>query len=212
MRNINQRNSFVAKLSHHAKELLYLRNGQRGGGLIQNNNLRIIRYCLGNLAHLSLGNRHGPHRSGKADGKSESAEKICCLYLHSCLINNTCRIHRISSEEQVVNYASLQALIQFLMNHCNSVFQCILRTGEVYFLPVQNNGSFILLISTEEALHHRRFSCAVLAHQAHDGSALHIHVDVIQNLVAAEGLTHSVNRQDDVIFFFFCHCLLPLFH
>ena len=74
------------------------------------------------------------------------------------------------------------------MNHGNSVLQRVLRSGERDLMAVEDNLALVLLIGSEEALHHRGLSGTVLSHETHDGAPPQIEVDVIQHAVSAEGL------------------------
>ena len=77
------------------------------------------------------------------------------LFFHPAFIYYTDRIHRIPSKKQIVNYISLQTLIQFLVNHSDTVFQRLPRSGKTYLFPIQEDISFVFFIGTERTLHHR---------------------------------------------------------
>ena len=108
-------------------------------------------------------------------------------------VDHAHRVHRVAAQEQVVDHAALQALVQFLMDHGNAVFQSVLRAGEVDLLAVEVDLALILLVGAEQALHHRGFTGAVFAHQAHDGAALHVQIDVVKHPVSAKRLAHAAN-------------------
>ena len=55
-------------------------------------------------------------------------------------------------------------------------------------MAVEDNLALVLLIGSEEALHHRGLSGTVLSHETHDGAPPQIEVDVIQHAFSAEGL------------------------
>ena len=194
MRNINQSNSLLFQHSHHFKKFFYFLHRQWRGRLIQNDHLGIIRDCFCNLAHLPLRNRHITHRLRQVDCHSQFSEKFRRLFFHPAFIYYTDRIHRIPSKKQIVNYISLQTLIQFLVNHSDTVFQRLPRSGKTYLFPIQEDISFVFLIGTEKTLHHRWFSSAVFPHKPHNCSRFHIQIDASENSVSSKGLTHIPYR------------------
>ena len=193
MGNVDQRNALRFQHPHHLKELIDFLHGQGGSRFIQNNDLRIVgdRFC--DLAHLPLRNRHIAHRLGQVDGHAQFTEQFGRLALHLPFVDNAHGIDRVAAQEQVVDHAALQALVQFLMDHGNAVFQSVLRAGEVDLLAVEVDLALILLVGAEQALHHRGFTGAVFAHQAHDGAALHVQIDVVKHPVSAKRLAHAAN-------------------
>ena len=201
--DVDQGNALIPEHPHHLKELVHLFHRQGGGGLVQHDDLGVVGDGLGNLTHLPLGHRHVAHGLGQVYGHTQLAEQLGGLFLHDTLVHDT-SLGGVSAQEQVVHDVALQALVQFLVHHGNSVFQGILGAGEVDLLAVKVNSALVFLVCTEQALHHGGFTSAVLAHQAHDGAAFQVQIDVIQHPVTAEGLAHTANRQDNIVLCF-CH-------
>ena len=200
MGDIDQGDALLLQHPHHFKELVHLLDCQRGGGLVQDNHLRIVGDCLGDLAHLPLGNGHVPHRLGQVHGHTELSEQLGGLLFHATFIHDPHGIGGVTSKEQVVDDVPLQALVQLLVDHGDPVFQGVFRTGKADFLSVQIDLSLVLLIGAEQALHHGRLTGAVFAHQSHDRSTLYVQVDMVKHPVSAERLAHTANRQDDIVF------------
>ena len=191
VRDVNERNALVAQHPHHLKELVYLLNSQRGGGLVQDYDLRVVGDGLGYLAHLTLGNGHVPHGLAEVHRHAQLAEELRSLFLHPALVHDARAVRRVAAEEQVVRHAPLQALVQLLVHHGDTVFQRVLRPGEADLLAVQKDLPLVLLVGAEKTLHHRRLSGAVLAHKPHDSTALHVQIDMVKHPVPAEGLAHT---------------------
>ena len=202
--NVDQRNALRLEHPHHFKQFVNFLHGQRGSGLVQNDHLGVVADRLGDLAHLPLRHRHIAHGLGQVDGHAQLAEQVGGLALHLPLVHDTHRVDRVSAQEQIVDDAALQALVQFLVDHCNAVFQCVLGTGETDLLAVEVDLALILLVGAEQALHHRRLTGAVFAHKSHDSTALYVQVDMVKHPVASERLAHTANGQDGITFRF-CH-------
>ena len=112
---------------------------------------------------------------------------------HPAFVDHAHGIGGVPAQEQIVDHVAFQALVEFLVHHGNSVFQSILRAGEADLFAVQKDFAFVLLIGTEQALHHRGLAGAVFAHQPHDRSALDIQIDVIEHSVTAKGFAHAAD-------------------
>ena len=154
MRDVDQGNALRLEIAHHFKEFLHLSDGEGRGGLIQYDQLRVIGNRLGDLHHLTRRNRHGLHGCGQIDGHIQFSKKLCRLIFHAGFVDNSERGFRVAPQKQVVQHIAFQALVQFLMDHGDSVFQRVLRAGKVDLFSIQTDGSFILLIGAEEAFHH----------------------------------------------------------
>ena len=194
MWNVDQSNSLRLQLTHHLKEFFNLRCSQGWCRFIQYNDFGMIgnRFC--DLAHLSLRYRHFFHWLGQIHCNSQFSEQVWCFFFHSSFVDHPNGILWVSSKEHVIYNTSFKTLVQLLVYHRHSVFQCILRAGEIHFFSVQYDGSFIFLIGSKEAFHHCRFSGTVFTHQSHNGSRFDIHADMFQNLISTERFAHAVNR------------------
>ena len=199
MRDVDEGDALLAKLAHHLEELLHLLRHKRRSGLIKNDDLGVVRDSFGDLDHLALGHRHGAHGLGEVNGHAQAAEQVVGLLAHTRLVDDAHLVDGITTEEQVVHDVALQALVELLVHHRDTVFQRVLRSGEADLATVERDGALVFLIGAEQALHHGRLAGAVLAHQAHDATAAQIEVDVIQNAVAPERLAHPLDGEDDIL-------------
>ena len=197
--NVNQRDALLLEHAHHREELLDLLRHERGGGLVQNDDLGVVGDGLRDLAHLALRDRHVAHRRVEVDREAELAEEVGGLLAHAALIDDAESVRRVATEEQVVLDVAVEALVELLVHHRDAVLKGILGSGEGDLLAVEPDGPLILLIGAEQAVHHRRLACAVLTHETHDGAAPDVEVDVVQDSVASERLAHALDRQDDVV-------------
>ena len=180
MWDVYQRNALFFQHAHHLKEFIHFLHRQRRSWLIQNDDLGIVRDGFGNFTHLPLGNRHIAHGLGQIDSHAQLAEQIGCFLLHLPFVNHAHRVDRVPPQEQVINHTALQALVQFLMHHCNSVFQRGFRAGKTDLLAIEENLALILLISTEQTFHQCRFSRSVFPYKSVNFTFLEIHWNILQ--------------------------------
>ena len=193
MGDVDQRNALFFQHAHHFKQFVHFLHSQRGGGFVQNNDLGVVGDCLGDLAHLPLGNRHIAHGLGQVDRHAQFAEQVGCRLFHQAFVHHAHGIDRISTQEQVVDHAAFQALVQFLVHHGDAVFQGVFGAGEVDLLAVEEDFSFVFLVGAKKTFHHRGLTGAVFAHKTHDGAALYVQIDMIKYSVAAKRLAHTAN-------------------
>ena len=119
---VDQRDALGLEHAHHLKQFVDLLHGQRGGGLVQHDDLGVVADRLGDLTHLPLRNRHVAHRLGQVDRHAQLAEQIGRLALHLAFVDHAHRVHRVAAQEQVVDHAAFQALVEFLVDHGDTVF------------------------------------------------------------------------------------------
>ena len=211
VRDVDERDALALELAHHLEELVDLLRHERGGGLVEHDDLGVVRDGLGDLAHLALRDAHVLHRLREVHRHAEAAEQVSGLLAHAALVDHTQAVGGIAAEEQVVDHAPVEALVELLVHHGHAVLQRVLGPEEVHLLAFEENRPLVLLVGAEQALHHGGLARAVLAHEAHDGALPHVEVNVVEDAVAAERLAHAPYRQDDVVLGV-CHALtLPTF-
>ena len=193
MRNVDDAKTAIAEHVDDAEQMLHLFLRQRRRRLIKYNNFRVIGNRLRNFHHLTLRNRHCAHDPVRIDVNAELFEDFNGIVVHFLFVDHETGCFRVPAQPEVVHDRALERLIELLVHHGDTVFQRVLRPGEADLLAVQKDFSLILLISPEQALHHRGLAGTVLAHQSHDRAALHIQIDVIQHPVPAEGLAHAAD-------------------
>ena len=110
---------------HHFKKFIYLLHGQGGGGLIQNNYLRIVGNCLGD-SHTSAAWETDIFRIrlGQVDGSCQACGTARPPFSFMLPSSTPCPMDGwwVASQEQIVDDIPLQALVKLLVNHGDSIF------------------------------------------------------------------------------------------
>ena len=88
-----------------------------------------------------------------------------------------------------------------------AVIEGVARAGEIDLLAVHPDGARVLFIDTEQALHERRFTGAVLAHEGVDGAGTQLELGMVQRLDARE-LLFDIKHFEQVVFFQVYHQFL----
>ena len=119
-------NDAAAPLLQHiddAEQVLDLRLRQRGGRLIEHDDLRVIADRLGDLHHLPLGNGQGGHDGLGVHMDIQLLKDLPGALAHDRLADHETRHLGIAAQPQVIHDAAGQGLVQFLMDHGHAVFQ-----------------------------------------------------------------------------------------
>ena len=116
-------------------------------------------------------------------------------------------LQREAAEPHVFHDAAVEHLIELLMHHGDAVVKGVARVDEVDLLAVHPDGARVLFIDTEQALHERRFTGAVLAHEGVDGAGTQLELGMVQRLDARE-LLFDIKHFEQVVFFQVYHQFL----
>ena len=181
----------AAALAQHiddAEQVLHLGLRQRGGRLVEHDDLGVVADGLGDLHHLPLGNGQRGHDGLGIHVNVQLLKDLPRALTHGGLADHDAARLGVAAQPQVVHHAAGQCLIQLLMDHGDAVFQRLLRIFEINFLAVQNDGAAVFGIDAKQALHQRGFSRAVLAHQRMDGTGPDGKGNAVQRLDTREFL------------------------
>ena len=85
----------------------------------------------------------------------------------------------LSTAEQILR-SCREKKLQILMHHGNTHFQCFQRILDIDLLAFVNNFTFVHRIDAEHALHERRLTSAVFAHERMDFTGTQAQLGVIQ--------------------------------
>ena len=105
------------------EQMLHLRLRQRGGGLVEHDDLGVVADRLGDLHHLPLGDRQRGHDGFGIDADVQLVEDLPCTSSHDALADHDARHLRVAAQPQVVHHAAGESLVQLLMHHCHAAFQ-----------------------------------------------------------------------------------------
>ena len=210
MRNINDAHAPVAEHVDNSEQMLDLVLRKRGGRLVKYDDLRTIGDRLRDLDHLTLRNGHRAHDPVRIDIDAQLVEYFHGLPVHFGLVDHQSEMLRVTPQPDIIHNRALQSLIQLLMDHGHAIVQRLSAVFEVDFFAFQEDGSTVLVINAEQALHQRGFACAVFSHQSMDGSPFQRQRNMIERLDAREGLRDIRHLQQDIlIHIHFMSSLLP---
>ena len=192
----------AAPASKHIDDLEQMLNlvlRQRGGGLVKDNNFRVIRNCFCNFYHLALGNGHGAHDGLGIDLNAQLVKHRHGGVVHFLLTGEGQALchHGEAAQPHVVHNIALEGLVQLLVHHGNAIFQGFLGVLEIDFLTVEEDLACVLLIDAEQAFHQCRLTRAVFTHQGVNRTGPDREIDTIQRLDTGELFYNSFHAQQD---------------
>ena len=186
--------------------MLDLLAGQRRRRLVEHEDLCVIGDCLRDLKHLALGNGHGADDRLRVDLNFQIVQNSLGVVVHFLVVDQS-GLQREPAQPHIFHDAAVEHLIELLMHHGYAVIEGVARAGEIDLLAVHPDGARVLFIDTEQALHERRFTGAVLAHEGVDGAGTQLELGMVQRLDARE-LLFDIEHFEQVVFFQVYHQFL----
>ena len=196
--NINDAAAAVPQHIDDAEQVLHFLLSKRGGGLVEHDDVGMVRDSFGNLHHLALGHGHRAHNGAR-------------VHMDAQIIKNRRRIsehlffgregpHRgIAAEPDIVHNIALECLVQLLMHHGDAVFQRLFRGFEADFLPIQQDLPAVLAVNAEQALHQGGLARPVFPHQRMHRAALYRQRNIVERLDAGEGLADIFHFEQNAV-------------
>ena len=201
MADVDDADAAVPEHIDDAEQVFHFLLGQRGGRFIKDDDLGIVGNRLGNLHHLTLGNRKGAHDAVGVHVDLQFLEDLHGVLIHLVLIHHDAALEGVTAQPEVVHNTALEGLVQLLMHHGHAIFQCFLAVFKVDLTAFQLDGALVLGVDSEQAFHQGGFACAVFAHQRMDRSPADRERDMVQRLHARERFTDVCHLQQN----FFTH-------
>ena len=187
-----------AQVPDDAEEILDLARGERGGGLIHDEDARVHGKRLGDLHHLLLGDGQIAHHRAGGDVDLEPAQHFGGLCLHLALAEHHAA-HLLTAQEHVFCHGEVAAHVELLVDDGHA---CGLRLlgGEVAIrLALDFHVAAVAGVDAAQDLHQRGFARAVLAQKRHDLAASQLEIHMVQRLHAGKRLADIVHGYDDVV-------------
>ena len=198
VRDVNDAQLLVAQIADDLEQLLDLRLGQCGRGLVEDDDLGLVGDGLGDLAHLLLADGQVAHLLGGIDLDAQLLEELLGLLVHLRVVNDA-TLHEFAADEDVLRNGQVVHHVQLLVNDDDARLLSLLGTMEFDFLAFIGDGSRILGVDAREHLHQRGLAGAVLAHQRMHFALANLQIDVIQRVHAREGFVNPFHRQNDFV-------------
>ena len=189
MRDIDDRTPFRLEPADDLKQMLRLRNGQRGRGFVHDDHARVVGNGLRDLDCLELRHRKVLRQRLWLNIKLKVADELFGLLIHLCFVHKDALCLK-PADPNIIDDVAIRHGNQLLMDHRDSLLERIVCVPDCNGLAIELDGAAVRLIDAEEALHQRGFSRAVLADQRVNGTGLDPKLYIIQRFYARKCLRH----------------------
>ena len=162
---------------------------QRGGGLVQDQQLHVLRQCLGDLHELLLAGADVLDQGGCFVLQAHLAHMLLRLIIGAVPVHAQLALAFVA-EEHILADRQLGDQRQFLMDDDDALLLAVLQRLKLADFTVIDDvaGVASVGIDAAENIHQGGFTRAVLTDQSVDLSPLHFDINIVQGLDAREFL------------------------
>ena len=211
VRDVDDAAPLFAQHVDDAEQVLHLRLGERGGGLVEHDDLGIVGHRLCDLHQLPLGHRQGGHHRFGIHLHLQGVEDAPGFHRHLLFVHHHARHLGVAAQPQVVFHRAGECLVQLLVHHGHAVFQRLLGASEVDLPAVEHDGALVAVVDAEQAFHQGGFARTVLPHQGVHGAGPDREIHFIQRFYAGKGFADAAHFQQDRLLHIHSPLLLCIF-
>ena len=187
-----------AKVPDDAEEILDLAGGERGGGLVHDEDARVHGKGLGDLHHLLLGDGQVAHDRAGGDVDFEPPQHLGGLGLHLPLAQHHAA-HLLAAQEHVFGHGEVAAHVELLVDDGYARGLRLLGGEVPVGLALDLHIAAVAGVDAAQDLHQRGLARAVFAQKRHHLAASQLEIHMVQRLDAGKRLADIVHGYDDVV-------------
>ena len=197
MGDVDDTNAGSLQLTDKGKQIVDLGICQNRGGLVQNQDLGVIKgERLSDLNHLLLSNRQGSDLSLGVDGQVEAVQQLLSTAVLISLVQEQ-SLGGLAADEDIVCNSQMLHQVQFLVHDTNTSVLCVLGSIDFDLLTEKLNGTAVLGVDTGQNLHQCGLAGAVFADQAHDFTAADLKLSIVQRVNTGEVFLNALHLQNN---------------
>ena len=198
MGNIDDRYACRLQAAHDLEQGPGLVFGQRGGRLVHDQDLGVLRQRLGDLDHLHhAGAEFGP-RCIRIEILAEILQHGARHLSGGPIVQEERTLARLAVEKDVLRHGKRRHQAEFLKDHGDASALGIVGAGDGHRPGFDGNRAGILQVNAGQDLHQRRFASAVAAHQRMHLATPQGEIDFSEDRNGAEGLLDIAHFKDRV--------------
>ena len=203
----DHRHALLLEAQHQIQQRLRILLVQRGGGLVQDQQLRLLGQGLGDLDQLLLAGADGLDLHLAALRQAHHLQVLVRLGVGGVPVDSVL-VADLIAQVHVLTDGHLRNQRQLLVDDDDAQLLGILDVRELADLAVVDDVALVGAVGVDAAehVHQRGLARAVFAHQRVDLALLHLEVDVVEGFHTWEGLGDVFHFQQ-----YLCHCSPPAF-
>ena len=184
-----------AQLPHQREQPVGFARRERGGRLVQDQDLRVRVQRAGDLHQLLLGDRQAADQGVRGERRAEPLQHRAAAVAHGAAVDAAAAM-RLGAEIDVLRHRQVRRECQLLVDDGDAVPLGRDRVGDGHGLAVdQQLAAGVGLVRAGQNLHQRGLAGAVLAHQRQHLAAPCLEADVVERLDPGEGLGNSAHLE-----------------
>ncbi len=197
MRDVDDAGAGGLQLIDEPEERLDLRVGERGGGLVHDEHLRVERERFGDLDHLLLGDGQLTDLLPRVQLDVEARQQLAGLPIQRALRDERAA-HRLPADVHVLRDREVGHHVQLLVDDRDPQLLGLQRAGQLDRLALEEDLSLVAGVDAGEDLHQRGLAGAVLTDEDEDLARSNLEVHILQRLHAGKPLADSLDLEDRI--------------
>ena len=184
MGNVHNGHILRLQVLDDSEQGLHLILGQRGGGLIQNQNPAVGGNSLGDFHRLHLRNAELSKLLLGIEIHPNLFQQLGGIGIHFIMVNHRDEakelLHGVPTQENIFTHGTGGNGLKLLVNHGDSLFQRIHGVADGNGLSIDFDLAFIHFIDAEHTFHQGGFSRAVFSHQRVNLTGMKLQLSMVQ--------------------------------
>ena len=177
--------ALVAQLAGNGVEILALAAGQRGGGLVHDQDLGVHGQRLGDFDQLLRGDRQGAHGDRRAEVRAHGIQQLLCFLVGLVPVDERAALEFVADED-VLGHGQVGIGRCVLVDGRDAVLLGDDGIAHDHLLALQDDLAAVRLMHARQGLDEGGFARAVFAHQRVDLARLQVEAHLVQCLHARE--------------------------
>jgi len=194
MADVDDGHSLRFQIPDDLEQKLHFVHSQRSGGLVHDQDLRVLAHGFCDLHDLHLGGAHGPHDLIRVQLNAQPLEQFLGGFPAALKIHEQAGIGA-HAKKNIFGGGQGRNVVELLINNLDAAFRCQ-RNGHLrIFFSMHRNGAAGGGVVACDGFDQRGFSCSVFPDQAVDFAFPELHGNIIQCLDAGKLLAEMICPQ-----------------
>ena len=198
VRDQDDREALLAEPLDEREHLLGLRDAERRGRLVEDDELRVPHHRPGDRDRLALPTRERGHlladRPDRRD--AQRLQRLGGALLHHRLLKHLDEVVRLAPEIHVLDDVEVVAEREVLVDDLDPEVRRVPRAGDVNAVAFEVDLARVDRVDAGDGFDQRRLARAVVTDEGHHLAPPHLEIDVRERLHGAEGLGDAAKLED----------------
>ena len=186
--------SLVAQLAGDGVEILALAAGQRGGGLVHDQDLGVHGQRLGDLDQLLLGDGQAAHGDRRAEVRAHGIQQLLCFPVGLVPVDERAALEFVADED-VLRHGQIRIGRRVLVDGRDAVLLGDDGIAHDHLLALQDDLAAVRLMHARQGLDEGGFARAVFAHQRVNLARLQVEAHLVQGLHTGKDLRNVIELE-----------------